>query len=98
MAKERFPMKDGIHPTYNPAITVVCSCGNTFKTGSTVSEITTEICSECHPFYTGKQKLLDTRGNVERFKKRRELAEKTAAEKKEKKPRKARSTSGTLKA
>ena len=85
-------MKDGIHPTYHTAVEVTCSCGNKFKTGSTVEAIDTEICSNCHPFYTGKQKLLDTRGNVERFTKRRELAAKTAAEKKEKKPRKTRST------
>lgn len=84
-------MKTGIHPNYNTAVTVTCSCGNKFITGSTVEVIDTEICSNCHPFYTGKQKLLDTRGNVERFKKRQELAAKTAAEKKEKKPRKARS-------
>lgn len=83
-------MKDGIHPTYHATVQVTCSCGNKFTTGSTHEAIDTEICSNCHPFYTGKQKLLDTRGNVERFKKRRELAEKTAAEKKEKKPRKAR--------
>ncbi len=83
-------MKDGIHPTYHTDVAVTCSCGNKFSTGSTVEKIDTEICSKCHPFYTGKQKLLDTRGNVERFKKRRELAVKTAAEKKEKKPRKAR--------
>lgn len=86
-------MKDGIHPTYNTAVAVTCSCGNSFTTGSTVESIETEICSNCHPFYTGKQKLLDTRGNVERFKKRRELAAKTQAEKKEKKPRKARGSS-----
>lgn len=85
-------MKAGIHPTYNANVQVTCSCGNKFTTGSTVEKIDTEICSECHPFYTGKQKLLDTRGNVERFKKRQELAKKTAAEKTEKKPRKARST------
>ena len=84
-------MKDGIHPTYNTNVAVVCSCGNKFTTGSTATAIDTEICSNCHPFYTGKQKLLDTRGNVERFKKRRELAEKTAATKVEKKPRKTRS-------
>lgn len=83
-------MKDGIHPQYHNDVEVSCACGNKFTTGSTVTEINTEICSNCHPFYTGKQKLLDTRGNVDRFKKRRELAEKVAAEKKEKKPRKSR--------
>ncbi len=83
-------MKAGIHPQYNDNVVVACACGNKFKTGSTVTEIKTEICSNCHPFFTGKQKLLDTRGNVDRFKKRRELAAKVAADKKEKKPRKAR--------
>ena len=88
-------MKSGIHPNYNADVTVTCSCGNKFQTGSTLESIETEICSNCHPFYTGKQKLLDTRGNVERFKKRQELAAKVAAEKKEKKPRKTRSTTTT---
>jgi large subunit ribosomal protein L31 len=89
-------MKAGIHPNYNANVTVSCSCGNKFTTGSTVEAINTEICSNCHPFYTGKQKLLDTRGNVERFKKRQELAAKTAAEKKDKKPRKTRTTKATV--
>ncbi|MCH7492208.1 50S ribosomal protein L31 [Patescibacteria group bacterium] len=60
-------MKKDIHPQYNPQATVVCACGNKFTTGSTVNEIRVEICSVCHPFYTGKQKLLDDRGRVERF-------------------------------
>lgn len=83
-------MKDGIHPQYHNDVVVSCACGNKFTTGSTVTEIQTEICSACHPFFTGKQKLLDTRGNVDRFKKRQELAAKVASEKKEKKPRKVR--------
>lgn len=83
-------MKDAIHPTYYNDVAVSCACGETFKTGSTVQEITTEICSNCHPFYTGKQKLLDTTGNVDRFKKRQEMAAKVKATKTEKKPRKAR--------
>jgi large subunit ribosomal protein L31 len=62
-------MKEGIHPAYNE-ITVKCLCGNTFRTRSTLKEINTEICSACHPFFTGKQKLMDTAGRVERFKKR----------------------------
>ncbi|UFS72447.1 50S ribosomal protein L31 [Geomonas sp. RF6] len=62
-------MKEGIHPKYNE-ITVKCLCGNAFQTRSTAKEISTEICSQCHPFYTGKQKLIDTAGRVERFKKR----------------------------
>ena len=85
-------MKAGIHPTYHKDVQVTCSCGNKFSTGSTVEAIDTEICSKCHPFYTGKQKLLDTRGNVDRFKKRIEAGAKAQATKAEKKPRKTRST------
>jgi large subunit ribosomal protein L31 len=59
-------MKEGIHPKYEKA-TVHCSCGNTFETRSTKAEIKTEICSQCHPLYTGKEKMLDTAGRVERF-------------------------------
>jgi large subunit ribosomal protein L31 len=62
-------MKQGIHPEYVVA-TVHCSCGNTFTTRSTRSELRVEICSNCHPFYTGKQKLVDTGGRVERFQRR----------------------------
>lgn len=62
-------MKEGIHPKYEE-VTVKCHCGNTFQTRSTSNEISTEICSACHPFFTGKQKLVDTAGRVERFKKR----------------------------
>jgi large subunit ribosomal protein L31 len=67
--KEQFEMKQGIHPEYVTA-TVRCSCGNTFETRATKPEIHVEICSNCHPFYTGKQKLVDTGGRVERFKRR----------------------------
>src|SRR5262245_39626423 len=62
-------MKADIHPDYVVA-TVHCSCGNTFTTRSTRSELRVEICSNCHPFYTGKQKLVDTGGRVERFQRR----------------------------
>lgn len=62
-------MKEGIHPKYQKC-TVRCACGNTFETGSTKEELKLEICSECHPFFTGKQKLIDTGGRVDRFKKR----------------------------
>jgi large subunit ribosomal protein L31 len=62
-------MKTGIHPEYVLAH-VRCSCGNEFYTRSTKPELHVEICSECHPFYTGKQKLVDTGGRVERFKRR----------------------------
>jgi len=59
-------MKSGIHPNYVNT-TVTCGCGNTFQTRSTVKEMRVEICSACHPFYTGQQKILDTAGRVERF-------------------------------
>jgi len=68
-------MKSDIHPEYQE-ITVSCICGNTFKTRSTKEKIDLEICSQCHPFYTGKQKLVDTAGRVERFRKRYAQAEK----------------------
>ena len=60
-------MKKNLHPTYYPKAKVTCACGNTFTTGSTLPEIKTEICSACHPFYTGKQKLVDTARRVEKF-------------------------------
>ena len=66
-------MKQEIHPEYKIA-TVRCSCGNTFQTRSTKSELRVEICSNCHPFYTGKQKLIDAGGRVERFQRRLEKA------------------------
>ena len=59
-------MKSGIHPDYRTA-TVVCNCGNTFETRSTRENIRIEICSACHPFFTGKQKIVDTEGRVEKF-------------------------------
>ncbi|MGN0654266.1 MAG: 50S ribosomal protein L31 [Oscillospiraceae bacterium] len=62
-------MKDGIHPNYEPT-TITCACGNVIETSSTKKDIKVEICSKCHPFYTGKQKLVDTGGRVDRFKKR----------------------------
>jgi large subunit ribosomal protein L31 len=62
-------MKKDIHPQYVEA-TVHCSCGNTFATRSTKPELKVEICSQCHPFYTGKQKLIDSGGRVERFQRR----------------------------
>ena len=62
-------MKQGIHPEYK-VTTVRCSCGEEFQTRSTVSELRVDICSKCHPFYTGKQKLVDAGGRVERFERR----------------------------
>ncbi len=62
-------MKKGIHPEYVEC-TVTCACGNTFTTRSTKKEIRVEICSQCHPFYTGKQKFVDSAGRVEKFRKK----------------------------
>jgi large subunit ribosomal protein L31 len=72
-------MKKDIHPNYQVA-KVVCSCGNTFETKSTEKEIHVEICSACHPFYTGKQKLVDTAGRVDKFRSRMEAAKKLQEE------------------
>lgn len=66
-------MKEGIHPKYGPC-TVRCACGATFETESTKEEIRVDICSVCHPFFTGKQKLVDTGGRVDRFNRRFEKA------------------------
>ena len=63
-------MKAEIHPTYYTEAKVSCVCGNTFTTGSVMKEINVDICSACHPFFSGKQKLVDTEGRVEKFKKK----------------------------
>lgn len=63
-------MKESIHPAWFPEATVVCACGNTWKTGATIAEIRTDICSACHPFFTGEQRIVDTEGQVDRFMKR----------------------------
>jgi large subunit ribosomal protein L31 len=68
-------MKEGIHPKYTEA-NVKCACGETFKTGSTKSDLHVDVCSKCHPFFTGKQKILDTGGRVERFNKKFGIVEK----------------------
>lgn len=62
-------MKEGIHPNYAEAV-VKCACGETFTTGSTKKALHVEICSKCHPFFTGRQKLIDTGGRVDKFKKK----------------------------
>ena len=60
-------MKQGIHPTYYPDAQIICACGNTWTTGSTKKVIHTDVCSKCHPFYTGEQRIVDTEGQVDRF-------------------------------
>lgn len=69
-------MKKNIHPTYYPNATVKCACGNTFTVGSTKEFIEIEICSKCHPFYTGKERIVDTMGQVQKFKRRLEKIKK----------------------
>jgi len=78
-------MKKDIHPQYYPNAKVRCACGATFTIGSTKPEIQVEICSQCHPFYTGKEKLIDTAGRVEKFKARKERALKSPIRKKSEK-------------
>ncbi|MEO0423725.1 MAG: 50S ribosomal protein L31 [Pseudomonadota bacterium] len=69
-------MKSGVHPNYE-TITVVCNCGNTFETRSTLGQdLTVEVCSSCHPFYTGQQKIVDTAGRVDKFRKKYGLKKK----------------------
>jgi large subunit ribosomal protein L31 len=72
-------MKPNIHPTYYPQARVICSCGATWTTGSTMPEIRTDVCSTCHPFYTGEQRIVDTAGQVERFMKRLERRQSESA-------------------
>ena len=72
-------MKKDIHPEYHKDAKITCACGQVFKVGSTVKEVKVELCSNCHPFYTGKQRFVDTQGRVDRFKK---MAEKVAEVKK----------------
>lgn len=71
-------MKKGIHPTYYKDTKVICACGNTFTTGSTVKEIRIELCSKCHPFYTGKQRIVDTENLVQKFETKQKAAQKDA--------------------
>ena len=72
-------MKTDIHPPYHESIKVTCACGNSFTVGSTSPDISVEVCSNCHPFYTGKSKLVDAAGRVDKFEKR--LAETAAKQK-----------------
>lgn len=67
-------MKSTIHPKYNHDVKITCSCGNTFVTGSTKTAISVEVCSKCHPFYTGEHRFVDTKGRVEKFQKKQQTA------------------------
>ncbi len=82
-------MKKKIHPNYGPA-TIICACGNRVETESTVSELKVEICSACHPFYTGQKKIVDSAGRVDRFKKRLEKSQSIIEEEKSKKETKTK--------
>ncbi len=75
-------MKTDTHPTYNDNVVVTCACGATHPIGSTLDELKVEICSQCHPFYTGNEKVMDTAGRVDKFKKRMEQAAAKPAKKK----------------
>lgn len=83
-------MKKDIHPKYYPEAKIICACGNIITTGSTKSEMKVEVCSACHPFYTGKKRLVDATGRLDRFKKRFEKTEKMKAEKAKKAKKKPR--------
>ena len=91
-------MKAKIHPKYYKKATITCSCGNVFEVGSTVEKMEIEICSACHPFYTGKKKLIDSAGQVDRFKKKLEMAKKFEEEKKAKAAAKKKSSKPKKKA
>lgn len=82
-------MKKDIHPKYYTKATVTCACGNTFTTGSTMPELKTELCSACHPFYTGKQKLVDTARRVAKFEDKLKVQKEIAKTRKGKKVKRA---------
>jgi large subunit ribosomal protein L31 len=83
-------MKKDIHPAYHDKVKVTCSCGSNFVVGSTMKALAVEVCSQCHPFYTGKQKLVDAAGRIDKFNKRKQEAEKAQHSKVvHKKPRKS---------
>ncbi|MGD8967400.1 MAG: 50S ribosomal protein L31 [Anaerolineae bacterium] len=86
-------MKEDIHPQFYPEAKVICACGNSWTVGSTKPEIRTDVCSECHPFYTGEQRMVDSGGQVERFLKKLERRKKKMAEIEQ---RKAKKTSPSL--
>jgi len=93
-------MKSKIHPQYFEDATVTCACGNTFTTGSTKQKITVEVCSKCHPFYTGEARFIDIKGRVDSFKKKQQFAKQyktTSKNKKQKKEEKEERKVKTLK-
>jgi large subunit ribosomal protein L31 len=89
-------MKPKIHPKYNPKAKITCACGNTIEVGSTVDEMRVEICSMCHPLYTGKSKVIDAAGRIDKFKER--MAKAKEMQKKAKAPHSAKASRGKQKA
>ena len=89
-------MKSDIHPTYFPEAKVICACGKTRVLGSTLEEIRVEICSNCHPFYTGKQKLVDTARRVEKFTERKAKKESISQKQGSKKAKRVKRTAQKL--
>ncbi len=86
-------MKDNVHPKWYPDAKITCACGNTFKIGSTKPEIQVDICSKCHPFYTGEIRFVDTQGRVERFQTRQKATQgKTYIKKKDKRNKEEKET------
>lgn len=81
-------MKAAIHPDYHHDTIVTCSCGNSFTTGSTIKSINVEVCSKCHPFYTGEQRFIDAKGTVDRFIKKQQIAQEYKAKNADKKDKK----------
>ena len=90
-------MKLDIHPTYYPDAKVTCACGNTFTTGSTLPEIKVDICSHCHPFFTGELRLIDIQGRIERFQEKQRRAARTKSSRKKAIERKSEDRPGSLK-
>lgn len=87
-------MKKGIHPNWHQDCVVTCSCGNSFTTGSTVKTLQVDICSACHPFFTGEMKFVDRQGRVDKFMQKVQKAQQKQAQKKEKKSQSKQSDSG----
>jgi large subunit ribosomal protein L31 len=89
-------MKVSVHPQYFEEATVTCACGNTFKTGSTMEVIRVELCSKCHPFYTGEQRFVDSGSRIEKFQKKQQVASVHVTKKKEKEEQKKSNAPKTL--
>lgn len=89
-------MKASLHPTYYDEAKVVCSCGNTFTVGATVPEIHVELCSNCHPFYTGQQRFVDTASRIDKFRKKIEVAKNKPLKAKKQKTEKDDAEEGPL--